>query len=100
MAEATVLNEPKGRVAFRFDARDVHLVMGPAAEGKAVPFSVSIDGEQPGAAGGSDVDADGSGELIEPRMYQLIRQQGPITDRLFEIEFLDAGAAVYAFTFG
>jgi len=49
---------------------------------------------------GSDVDADGSGELIEPRMYQLIRQQGPITDRLFEIEFLDAGAAVYAFTFG
>jgi hypothetical protein len=100
MAEATVLNEPKGRVAFRFDARDLHLVMGPAAEGKAVPFSVSIDGEQPGAAAGSDVDANGSGELIEPRLYQLIRQQGPITDRLFEIEFLDAGAAVYAFTFG
>ena len=100
MAEATVLNEPKGRVAFRFDVRDLHLVMGPAAEGKAVPFSVSIDGEQPAAAAGSDVDANGSGELIEPRMYQLIRQQGPITDRLFEIEFLDAGAAVYAFTFG
>jgi hypothetical protein len=100
MAEATVLNEPKGRVAFRFDARDLHLVMGPAADGNPVPFSVSIDDEPPGAAAGSDVDADGSGELVEPRMYQLIRQQGPITDRLFEIEFLDAGAAVYAFTFG
>ena len=100
MAEATVLNEPKGRVAFRFDARDVHLVMGPAADGNAVPFSVSIDGAPPGAAAGSDVDADGSGELVEPRMYQLIRQPGPITDRLFEIEFLGGGAAVYAFTFG
>jgi hypothetical protein len=99
MAEATVLNEPKGRVALRFDARDVHLVMGPA-NGASVPFSVSIDGAPPGADAGSDVDADGSGELIEPRMYQLIRQRGPITDRFFEIEFLDAGAAVYAFTFG
>jgi hypothetical protein len=99
MAEATVLNEPKGRIVFRFDARDVHFVMGPAADG-SVPFSVSIDGASPGAAAGSDIDADGSGELIEPRMYQLIRQQGPITDRLFEIEFLDGGAAVYAFTFG
>ena len=99
MAEATVLNEPKGRVAFRFDARDVHLVMGPAA-GTSVPFYVSIDGAPPGASAGTDVDPDGSGELIEPRMYQLIRQRGAITDRLFEIEFLDAGAAVYAFTFG
>jgi Thioredoxin like C-terminal domain len=99
MAEATVSNEPKARVAFRFDARDVHLVMGPAS-GASVAFSVSIDGGPPGASAGTDVDADGSGELIEPRMYQLIRQQGPITDRLFEIEFLDAGAAVYAFTFG
>jgi hypothetical protein len=99
MAEATLLNEPKGRVAFRFDARDVHLVMGPAV-GASVPFSVSIDGAPPGASAGIDVAADGSGELIQPRMYQLIRQQGPIADRLFEIEFLDAGAAVYAFTFG
>jgi hypothetical protein len=99
MAEATVLNEPKGRVAFRFDARDVHLVMGPAAGGR-VPFSVTIDGAPPGADAGSDVDAEGSGQLIEPRMYQLIRQHGPITDRLFEVEFFDGGAAVYAFTFG
>jgi Thioredoxin like C-terminal domain len=99
MAEATVSNEPKARVAFRFDARDVHLVMGPVADA-SVPLSVSIDGAPPGASAGTDVDADGSGELIEPRMYQLIRQQGPITDRLFEIEFLDPGAAIYAFTFG
>jgi hypothetical protein len=99
MAEATVLNEPKGRVAFRFDSRDVHLVMGPAA-GASVPFTVSIDGAPPGEAAGTDVDPDGSGELIEPRMYQLIRQRRPITDCLFEIEFLDPGAAVYAFTFG
>jgi hypothetical protein len=98
MAEATVSNEPKCRVGFRFEARDLHLVMGPAAA--PVPFSVTIDGGPPGAAAGSDVEADGSGELVEPRMYQLIRQRGPITDRLFEIEFLDAGAAVYAFTFG
>jgi Thioredoxin like C-terminal domain len=99
-AEASVLEEPKGRVVFRFDARDVHLVMGPARPGERVPFHVSIDGEPPAAAAGGDVDADGSGELIEPRMYQLIRQPGPITDRLFEIEFLDGGAAIYAFTFG
>jgi hypothetical protein len=99
MAEATVLNEPKGRVAFRFDARDAHLVMSPSADA-SVRFSVSIDGAPPGAAAGTDVDPDGSGELIEPRMYQLIRQRRPITDRLFEIEFLDPGAAVYAFTFG
>jgi hypothetical protein len=77
----------------------VHLVMSPSADA-SVPFSVSIDGAPPGIAAGTDVDAGGSGELIEPRMYQLIRQQRRITDRLFEIEFLDAGAAVYAFTFG
>ena len=59
-----------------------------------------IDGEPPGEAAGTDVEPDGSGELIEQRMYQLIRQHGPITDRLLEIEFLDAGAEVFAFTFG
>jgi thiol-disulfide isomerase/thioredoxin len=98
--EAVVLNEPNGRIAHRFDARDVHLVMGPPARGSSVRFRVFIDGEPPGAAAGSDVEADGSGELIEQRMYQLIRQHGPITDRLFEIEFLDPGAEGFAFTFG
>ena len=95
-----VLNEPNGRIARRFEARDVHLVMGPPARGSSVRFRVFIDGQPPGEAAGSDIDPDGSGELIEQRMYQLIRQHGPITDRLFEIEFLDAGAEGFAFTFG
>jgi thiol-disulfide isomerase/thioredoxin len=98
--EAVVLNEPNGRVAYRFEARDVHVVMGPAAGGPSVPFRVFIDGAQPGDAAGSDIDADGSGQLIQQRMYQLIREHGPITDRLFEIEFLEPGAEAFAFTFG
>jgi hypothetical protein len=98
--EAVVLNEPNGRIGHRFDARDVHLVMGPPARGSSVPFRVSIDGAPPGADAGSDVAADGTGELDQQRMYQLIRQRGPITDRLFEIEFLEPGAEGFAFTFG
>jgi hypothetical protein len=98
--EAVVLNALDGRIARRFEARDVHLVMGPPVRGSSVPFRVSIDGEPPGAAAGSDVDADGSGQLDQQRMYQLIRQHGPITDRMFEIEFLEAGAEGFAFTFG
>jgi Thioredoxin like C-terminal domain/AhpC/TSA family len=98
--EAVVLNEPNGRIARHFEARDLHVVMGPPARGSSVRFRVFIDGEPPGAAGGGDVDADGFGQLDQQRMYQLIRQHGPITDRLFEIEFLDAGAEVFAFTFG
>jgi hypothetical protein len=100
MPEAVVLNEANGRITFRFHARDVHLVMGPAAREMPVPFRVSIDGEPPGLSGGSDVDQDGSGLLGEQRMYQLIRQQGPIDDRTFEIEFLDRGAEAFVFTFG
>jgi hypothetical protein len=98
--ETVVLNEPNGRIGHRFDARDVHLVMGPPARGSSVPFRVSIDGAPPGADAGSDVAADGTGELDQQRMYQLIRQRGPITDRLFEIEFLEPGAEGFAFTFG
>jgi thiol-disulfide isomerase/thioredoxin len=98
--EAVVLNEPGGRIAYQFEARDVHLVMGPRPGASAERFRVFIDGASPGAASGSDVDADGSGALIEPRMYQLIRQSGPIADRRFEIEFLDAGAEAFVFTFG
>jgi hypothetical protein len=99
-SEVVVLNEPNGRIARRFEARDVHLVMGPSARGTSGRFRVFIDGEPPDEAAGSDIEPDGSGELIEQRMYQLIRQHGPITDRLFEIEFPDAGAEVFAFTFG
>jgi hypothetical protein len=98
--DAAALNEPKGRIAFRFHARDVHLVMGPHDREHPIGFRVTVDGEPPGQARGTDVDADGSGTLIEQRMYQLIRQPGPILDRVFEIKFLASGAEGFAFTFG
>jgi hypothetical protein len=97
---AVLLNKPGGRIAYRFHARDLHLVMGPAGPGKPVRFRVLIDGQAPGAAHGSDVDDEGNGVLAEQRLYQLIRQQKPVADRLFEIEFLDSGAEAFAFTFG
>jgi thiol-disulfide isomerase/thioredoxin len=95
-----VLNEPDGRIAYRFHARDLHLVMGPAAPGAPVRFRVLLDGQAPGAAHGVDVDEQGTGTVREQRMYQLIRQPAPIGDRLFEIEFLDPGVEAFAFTFG
>jgi thiol-disulfide isomerase/thioredoxin len=98
--QATVLNAANGRIAYRFHARDLHLVMGPAARGMSVRFRVLVDGQPPGAAHGLDVDEQGNGTLSEQRMYQLIRQPQPIADRLFEIEFLDSGVEAYAFTFG
>ncbi len=94
------LNKSGGRIAYRFHARDLHLVMGPLAPGTSVPFRVLIDGRPPGAAHGTDVDDLGNGTVTEQRLYQLIRQQKPIADRLFEIEFLDPGVEVFAFTFG
>ena len=98
--EAAVLDHANGRIAYRFRARDVHLVLGPAAPGTTVRFQVRVDGEAPGAAAGLDVDARGGGMVANQRLYQLVRQSGPIGDRTFEIEFLDPGAAAYAFTFG
>ena len=98
--QAALLNEVNGRIAYRFHARDLHLVMAPAVRGKSVRFRLLIDGQPPGAARGIDVDAQGNGTLAEPRMYQLIRQQKPITDRQFEIEFLGPGVEAFAFTFG
>jgi hypothetical protein len=74
--------------------------MGPHDREHPIGFRVTVDGESPGGARGADVDADGSGTLIEQRMYQLVRQPGPIVDRVFEIEFLDRGAEAFAFTFG
>ena len=97
---AVVLGEDRGRVVLRFHARDVHLVMGPARPGLQVPFRVSIDGQPPGPAHGVDVDDQGNGTVTDPRLYQLIRQPGAISDRTFEIEFLGAGVETYAFTFG
>jgi thiol-disulfide isomerase/thioredoxin len=98
--EAVVLNQAKGRIAYRFHARDLHLVMGPAARGLSLPFRVLIDGRPPGAAHGTDVDERGHGTLTMQRMYQLIRQPKPIVDRQFEIELLESGAEAFAFTFG
>ena len=98
--EATVLNKANGRIAYRFHARDLHLVMGSATPGMPVKFRVLIDGQAPGAARGGDVDAQGKGTVIEQRLYQLIRQPKPIIDRQFEIEFFGPGVEAYAFTFG
>src|SRR5207248_9568652 len=88
---ASVLNRADGRIAFRFHARDVHLVMGPRARGASVPFQVLIDGEPPGDAHGLDVDEEGHGTVAQQRLYQLVRERGPITDRTFEIVFLAPG---------
>jgi thiol-disulfide isomerase/thioredoxin len=97
---AVVLNKAGGRIAYGFHARDLHLVMGPSARGTSVRFRVTLDGQPPRAAHGVDVDDQGNGTVAEQRLYQLIRQPKPINDRRFEIEFLDAGAEAFAFTFG
>ena len=95
-----MLNEAEGRIVYRFHARDLHLVMGPPARGTPVRFRVLLDGQPPGAAHGTDVDDQGNGTVTEPRLYQLVRQPGPISDRTFEVTFLDPGVQAYAFTFG
>jgi thiol-disulfide isomerase/thioredoxin len=99
-SSAAVLNNPNGRVAYRFHARDVNLVMGTATPGTSVRFRVRVDGKPPEAAHGTNVDAQGEGTVSEQRTYQLIRQSGAIADRQFEIEFLSPGVEVFAFTFG
>ncbi len=97
---ASVLNGTEGRIAFRFHARDVHLVMGPPSRDTSVPFRVLVDGEPPGAAHGLDIDEQGHGTLSQQRLYQLVREPGPITDRTFEITYLAPGVEAYCFTFG
>ncbi len=97
---AIALNKANGRIAYRFHARDLHLVMGPAVGGTSVPFRVLLDGQPPRDAHGVDVDDQGYGMVTEQRMHQLIRQPRPIVDRRFEIEFLDAGPEAFSFTFG
>jgi cytochrome c biogenesis protein CcdA/thiol-disulfide isomerase/thioredoxin len=98
--EHAALNEPGGKIVYRFHARDLHLVLGPAPDGRPVRFRITIDGTAPGANHGADIDADGRGIVNGQRLYQLIRQSGTIADHAFEIEFLDPGAHAYAFTFG
>jgi cytochrome c biogenesis protein CcdA/thiol-disulfide isomerase/thioredoxin len=98
--ERAGLNRAGGAIAFRFHARDLHLVLGPGADGKPVRFRVRIDGAAPGDSAGADIDAQGEGVVSGERLYQLVRQKGGVRDRLFEIEFLDPGVRAYAFTFG
>ncbi|MCO8313695.1 cytochrome c biogenesis protein DipZ [Pseudomonas mandelii] len=98
--ERAVSNAPASRIVYRFHARDLHLVLGPGADGKPVRFKVLIDGKPPGDAHGVDVAPDGSGSVTEQRLYQLVRQTAGVKDRTFSIEFLDPGVSAYAFTFG
>jgi cytochrome c biogenesis protein CcdA/thiol-disulfide isomerase/thioredoxin len=98
--ERAVSNEANGRIAYRFHARDLHLVLGPSSDGKPVRFRVLIDGKAPEADHGTDIDAQGNGSVTEQRLYQLIRQSKTVADHEFEIEFLDPGAQAFAFTFG
>ena len=99
-SEGVVLNEAGGKIAYRFHARDVNLIMGARSRGASVRFRVLVDGQPPGTAHGSDVDPKGYGSVSEQRTYQLIRQPKPIVDRQFEIEFLDPGVEAFDFTFG
>uniref|UniRef100_UPI001981AF84 thioredoxin family protein n=1 Tax=Burkholderia sp. Ac-20379 TaxID=2703900 RepID=UPI001981AF84 len=99
-AEAAVAAAPGARIVYRFHARDLHLVLAPGADGKPVRIRVSIDGAPPGDAHGADLHADGSGVVDAARLYQLVRQRGPVRDRTFAIEFLEPGAQAFSFTFG
>jgi hypothetical protein len=99
-AESAVSSTAADKIVFRFHARDLHLVLGPGPDGKPVRFRVTVDGHDPGPDRGSDIDAKGNGSVGEQRLYQLIRQSGPVQDRTFTIEFLEPGVRAYAFTFG
>jgi cytochrome c biogenesis protein CcdA/thiol-disulfide isomerase/thioredoxin len=98
--QMTVLNKAPGWISFRFHARDLHLVLGPAGGKTPVRFRVTLDGKPPGDAHGVDTDASGNGTVTTQRLYQLIRQDGPIADRTFTIEFEGPGVQAYSFTFG
>jgi cytochrome c biogenesis protein CcdA/thiol-disulfide isomerase/thioredoxin len=98
--QSATLNKTDGAIAFRFHARDLHLVLGPSADGKPVRFRVTIDGAAPGESHGADINADGEGMVTDHRLYQLVRQSGPIMDHTFSIQFLDPDVQAYAFTFG
>ena len=98
--EAAVLDAAGGSIAYRFQARDLNLVLAPPTSGAPVRFSVRLDGQPPGDAHGLDVDESGEGTVSEPRMYQLVRQRGAVGPFTFEITFLDPGARAYVFTFG
>jgi thiol-disulfide isomerase/thioredoxin len=98
--QAAVLEAAGGKIIFRFHARDLHLVLGPGTEGRSIRYRVTIDGQAPGPNHGVDADAQGNGVVTDDRLYQLIRQKGPVTDHTFVIEFLDPGVQAFSFTFG
>jgi cytochrome c biogenesis protein CcdA/thiol-disulfide isomerase/thioredoxin len=99
-AEVASLNSVPGRIVYRFHARDLHLVLGPATNGKPIRFRIRLDGHPPALNHGTDTDSQGAGKVTEHRLYQLIRLKGDIEDHTFEIEFLDPGVQAFAFTFG
>jgi len=99
-AESGTLESAPGKIVFRFHSRDLHLVLGPAKNGRPVRFKVTLDGVAPGESHGADSDAGGAGEIHQYRLYQLIRQKGPVKDRTLTIEFLDPGVQAFSFTFG
>jgi len=99
-AEAVSLQQADGSIAYRFSARDLHLVLGPGEDGRPVRFVVSVDGQAPGELHGADIDAAGNGTVSRTRLFQLVRQRGGVKPRRFEVRFLDPGATAYAFTFG
>jgi cytochrome c biogenesis protein CcdA/thiol-disulfide isomerase/thioredoxin len=99
-AQVATLNSLPGAIAFRFHARDVHLVMGPTKDGKPIRFRVKIDGKAPEENHGIDTDAKGNGTVVEHRLYQLIRQKNSTDDHTFEIQLLDPGVQAFSFTFG
>jgi cytochrome c biogenesis protein CcdA/thiol-disulfide isomerase/thioredoxin len=98
--ERAILGAAGGGIAFRFHARDLHLVLGAGDDGKPVRFRVLLDGQRPGDDHGADIDANGEGTVTGQRLYQLVRQHGPVKERTFEIQFLDPGVQAFAFTFG
>ncbi|MFS8054204.1 cytochrome c biogenesis protein DipZ [Rhizobium sp. BR 317] len=98
--EQATLNKAGGGITYRFSARDLHLVLGPGADGKPVRFQVTVDGKAPGASHGADTDAEGNGTITETRLYQLVRQAGDLGERTFTVRFLDPGVEAYVFTFG
>ena len=98
--QSIILNKANGKIVYRFQARDLHIVMGPAVTGTSIRFRIRIDGKPPAAGHGIDVDEQGNGIVTEQRMYQLVRQHQPIIDHEIEIEFLEAGVEAFVFTFG
>ena len=99
-AESAVLQVVPGKIVFRFHSRDLNLVLAPSRDSKPIRFKVTLDGAAPGTDCGVDTVPDGAGEVREPRLYQLIRQKGPVQDHTFEIEFLDPSVQALDFTFG